>query len=90
LTTSRAQEALQRYLDKPVYGAPIFSPADQDAVAAIRTDLDTYVQENAARFITGAQPFSQWNEYVAGLERIGIKKLDAYYQKAYENMIGKK
>jgi len=88
--TSRAQAALQPYLDKPVYGIPIFSPEDQAAAVAVRTDLDTYVKENVARFITGAQDFSQWDAYVAGLEKIGIKKLDALYQKAYDRMVGKK
>jgi putative aldouronate transport system substrate-binding protein len=88
-TTSRAQVAFQPYMDKPVYGIPIFSPADQAEMVAIRTDFDTYVTENAAKFITGAQDFSQWNAYVAGLEKIGIKKLDALYQKAYERMAAK-
>jgi putative aldouronate transport system substrate-binding protein len=88
--TSKAQVALQPYLDKPVYGIPIFSPEDQATAVTIRTDLDTYVLENMAKFITGAQDFSQWDAYVAGLEKIGIKKLDALYQKTLERMTAKK
>lgn len=85
-TTSRAQVALQPYLDNPVYGVPIFSPEAQREVVAIRTDLEAYVLENTARFITGAQTFAQWNDYVAGLQRIGIARLEQLYQEVYDRI----
>jgi len=66
--------------------SPIYSLEDTEKVNDIRRDLDLYVQESEAKFITGEMGFDKWDEYVRTCERLGIRELEKFYQKAYDQM----
>ena len=68
------------YQKDPVYGAPQFSSEVADRLSEIKGDLDVYVSECQAKFITGELSFDEWDEYVATCEQLGSEELVGYYQ----------
>ncbi len=48
------------------------------------SQLGTYIAEMKWKFITGQEPLSNFDTYVAELERLGIQKVVDVYQKAYD------
>ncbi|WP_168120176.1 extracellular solute-binding protein [Paenibacillus sp. HB172176] len=80
-----AQEALEPYMPKQIYGAPIFDEDTSKEVNTLRQDIDTYVAEMTSKFITGALSFDKWDEYVNTLGKMHLEDLQAFYQKAYDS-----
>lgn len=62
---------------------------EQDEVNAIKVDLETFVVENEAAFITGNKALNDetWAEYVATLEQIGVRRLEEIHQSAYDRWL---
>jgi putative aldouronate transport system substrate-binding protein len=86
-TVRKAIPIYQPYYQKDqAYAYPTFSVEDARKVADIRRDLDVYLNESEAKFITGEMPFSRWDEYVKTAEKMRIKELEALFQKAYDAM----
>jgi putative aldouronate transport system substrate-binding protein len=50
----------------------------------IESDLNTYIEQMEAKFITGAEAFSKWEDYVKTIERMGLDELIQIYQEAYD------
>ena len=66
----------------PVY----MSPEDAKASATIAQDLNGYISEQTAAFITGRVDVNtQWNAYLAELKKIGLDKYLAIQRKAYDS-----
>lgn len=74
------------YQKTPVFGAPQFDSATADRLNEIRTDLDVYVLECQAKFITGEMGFDKWDEYVSTTIRLGADELVGYYQAYYDSI----
>lgn len=72
------------YQKDPVYGGPQFDSATSDRINEIRTELDVYVQECQAKFITGEMSFDKWDEYVATTVRLSADELAGFYQAYYD------
>lgn len=84
-TVQKAVPVYKDYYQKdPAYSYPVFSLEDAQKVNDIRKDLDVYLSECEAKFITGAMGFDKWDEYVKTTEKMGIKTLETYFQKAYD------
>jgi putative aldouronate transport system substrate-binding protein len=95
MTIERASNPLYRgamrtYLDKvdayqpsdDVIRIPFRPKEDLDRELEIRSEMDTYIMEMWANFATGASGFDKWDEYVATLEKMGLKELEAIFQRA--------
>lgn len=46
-------------------------------------DLNSYVEQMEAKFITGVEPLSNWDNYVDTIEKMNIKRYVEIYQDAY-------
>lgn len=69
----------------------VFLTVDQQAeIKTLRSDLDKYVKEMEAKFVTGAEPLSNWDKYVAQLSKMGYEKLVTTYQQAYDTWAASK
>lgn len=66
-----------------------YSAEDQDVIANKLTDIQTYVNQMNAKFVTGAEPLSKWDDFVKEVEKMGIKDVLAIKQKAYDAFLGK-
>lgn len=86
-TTANAQQAepLSLKLDD-VWPAFNFTVEEQSELTPISTDMDTYLKEMTANFITGKADFSKWNEYKSTLEKMGVKRYLEIYEAAYKRM----
>lgn len=62
---------------------------EQDEVNSIQVDLETYVVESEAAFITGNTEINDenWDNYISTLERIGVRRLEEIYQDAYDRWL---
>lgn len=68
--------------------AIVLSTDAQKAVAQIE-EMGTYITEMTYKFITGAEPLTNFDNYLEQLEKMGIKELIALYQEAYDNFMNR-
>ncbi|MGF6949993.1 putative aldouronate transport system substrate-binding protein [Neobacillus sp. B4I6] len=69
---------------KVPYPLVYLTPEEQEEVGRIRADLDTYIEQMEAKFITGAEPLSNWDKYIKTMNDMGVDKLVNIYQDAYD------
>lgn len=65
------------------------SVADKAICDGVMDDVSNYITEMEVKFITGEEPLSNFDAYVAQLDRMGIHKALEIYQKAYEAYMAK-
>jgi len=61
-----------------------FTLEENDQVSAILTDIQTYVDEMTASFITGKASFDKWDDYKKTIEKMGLEKYMKVAQAAYD------
>lgn len=57
---------------------------EQSQVTALLSDLETYTKQMEAKFVTGQEPLSNWDKYVAQLKKMGSDDIVKIYQAAYD------
>ena len=57
---------------------------ESDAVRNIETDMQTYVDQMEAKFITGVEPIENWDKYIKTIEGMGVEEYVSIYQNAYD------
>jgi len=61
------------------------SEDDQDDYATYWTDIDTYINDCFAKFVTGQEDLETgWDAYLANLERMGMNEVLDIYQRTYD------
>ncbi|MGX7031066.1 extracellular solute-binding protein [Vagococcus zengguangii] len=55
-----------------------------DQIKDTQTDLQTYIEQMEAKFITGVEPLSNWDKYVKTIESMGVDKYVEVYQQAVD------
>ena len=58
---------------------------DSDIKTRIMTGVDTYVDEMVLKFITGAEPLTNWDSFVATVQGMDIGTATTIMQKAYDS-----
>lgn len=58
--------------------------------AAVRdttgVEIDMYMEEMLSKFLLGTEPLSKWDEYVTNIKEMGVDKLLAAYESAYNRV----
>jgi putative aldouronate transport system substrate-binding protein len=62
----------------------LFTAEEQNRLNALTSDIFTYVREMRVKFIAGAVPFSEWDNYVDTIRRMKVDELNGIYQAAYD------
>ena len=63
-----------------------YSTEETETIAALKADLDTYVNQYGAQVITGALDLDEsWEEYVSTMDAMGASELFEIYQRAYDD-----
>lgn len=76
--------------DANTYPSSAALTADEaDEHSAIYSDINTYLQENIAQFITGAKSMDQWDAFVEELYNMGIEDCIALKQDAYDRYLAR-
>lgn len=72
-----------------IYPLVYLTNEEQNEVNAIQVDLETYVVESEAAFITGNRELNDetWAEYINTLEQIGVRRLEEIHQDAYDRWV---
>ncbi|MFV0400664.1 MAG: hypothetical protein ACK5LX_08610 [Oscillospiraceae bacterium] len=65
----------------------LYTQEEADSIADIKATLETHRKENAVAFITGNRPISDWDNYVAEVESIGLAQYLEVSQQAYDRMM---
>lgn len=69
---------------KPPFPRVYLGNDQQTEVSALMSDLDTYVKQMEAKFVTGAEPLENWDAYVSQLKKMGSDRIVEIYQAAYD------
>ena len=69
-----------------VPGTITVAPEDTDEYAFIKSEVDTYVNENFALFVTGARSLEEFDDYLATLESKGLSRMLEIYQAAFDTI----
>lgn len=66
------------------------SEADSKTVQNTMANLRTYANEGIVKFLTGGYNFdSDWDNYIAGLKKLGADDVVKIYQKTYDELLAK-
>ena len=79
-----AMEIMKPYVPKETWPSFLLTDEEQAQVAAIISDAGTYVEEMVAKFVTGGASFSEWDNYINTLNKMGIAEYRDVLQTAYE------
>lgn len=66
-----------------------FTQAEQDSIATVQADIDTYIAESITGFITGTKPMSEFDAFAASLGARGMDTIKAAYESRYARQIAK-
>ncbi|WP_135550158.1 type 2 periplasmic-binding domain-containing protein [Paenibacillus cymbidii] len=72
--TRKAFDVAVKYLAPPQV-APKFNAAENEKMSLIQTAIGKYAEENVSKFMIGKRPMSEWNDYVDGLNKLGMKDI---------------
>lgn len=61
-----------------------YTDEDIDVIETYTSDIQTYTNENYLKFITGDRDLSEFDQYVATLESMGMNEVIAVYQRHFE------
>lgn len=53
-------------------------------MTAVNTDIYTTVSTEISRFMMGERDLSEWDQYVADIEAMGLDELTKFYEAAYD------
>src|SRR5699024_2257460 len=66
------------------YPLVYFTIDEQKELNTIQVDLESYVEQMEAKFITGVEPISNWDEYVETIEKMNVDRFVEIHQEAYD------
>ncbi|MFK7694416.1 extracellular solute-binding protein [Paenibacillus sp. HJGM_3] len=73
----------------PNYPAEVWAPfsytiEETEELSTMGADIENYVKEMLAKFITGTASFDTWDQYVSTLNRMGLDRYMKTYKAAYD------
>ena len=66
-----------------------FTPEESEEIGEITTNINTYAEEMALRFITGDASLDEYDDFVARLNDLGMQRLIEIYQGGFEAFLVK-
>jgi len=73
----KAAEKIEPYIIDEIWPTFTYTTEENKKLSSIQSDLHKYVDEMQDKFITGAEPFSEWDSYVKKVESM---RLDEYLE----------
>ena len=77
-------QALLPYTPKEVWGSFTYTPEESTRLSVLQQDIDTYVDDTAAKLIAGQVSFDTWDAYVSNIEKMGLKEYREIVQAALD------
>ena len=76
-----------KYYKVPDFPAVNATKEEQDSINKLSTDINTYRAEMTAKFITGAEPLTKFDEYVAQMKKLGMDEMYKIRQQQYDRYL---
>jgi putative aldouronate transport system substrate-binding protein len=70
--------------DRDIYPLVKFSKPDLDRLTILKTDIQKFVAQKYAEWVTKGVIDSQWDDYKSQLNKMGLEELLSIYQKNYD------
>lgn len=80
---SETNEKIEPFGEVP-FPLVYLTPEEQEKANTIEADLQTYIEQMEAKFITGVEPLSNWDKYVQTIKDMNIDQYIKIYQEAYD------
>lgn len=80
---AETKEKIEPYAEVP-FPLVYLTTDEQKKVNTIEVDLKSYVQQMEAKFITGVEPLSNWDNYVETVQKMNTEEYVEIYQQAYD------
>jgi len=80
---SETEEKVEPFAEV-AYPLVYLTSEEQKESNTIEVDLESYVEQMEAKFITGVEPFSKWDDYVKTIEDMQVERYVEIYQNAYD------
>ncbi|MCG7408488.1 extracellular solute-binding protein [Paenibacillus sp. ACRRX] len=71
-------------ISKVPFPSVYLSQDEQSEASAKLSDLDTYVKQMEAKFVTGQEPLANWDKYLETCKKMGGERVAEIYQAAYD------
>ena len=82
-----SRDSYRQYAPKTVLPVLTYAKADQEVIDEVKTNVNSYVNQSIARFITGEMDLDKdWDKYIKEFDSIGLKKYLGLVQKAYDKL----
>ena len=79
-----AAELLEPYLIDEIWPNFTYEAEENDEISILEADLEKYITEMQAAFITGETEFSEWDDYIETVEKMGLDDYMEIQQAAYD------
>jgi putative aldouronate transport system substrate-binding protein len=79
-----AAKKIEPYYPKEVWPPFTYTQDELSRFTSLNTDISTYVDEMTTKFITGDAPFTEWDNYIATLKKMGLDEYMKIYNAAYQ------
>ncbi|MBQ6998523.1 MAG: extracellular solute-binding protein [Clostridia bacterium] len=60
---------------------------EKERVSAIKTEMTAYEDEMYTKMVMGIEPVEKFEQFVAEMEKFGVKELESLYQTAYDRFM---
>ncbi len=82
--TVKAAEAVKPYTPEEIWSGFVYTAEDTERLAVLQADIDTYLSDMTAKFITGEVGFDQWDSYKAQIDKMGLEEYREITQRALD------
>lgn len=79
-----AAEKIEPFVPDEIWPRFTFTADENKVLESTGADIDKYAEEMRDKFISGDADFSEWDNYVETIEKMGLDELLDVYQAAYE------
>ncbi|WP_062108939.1 extracellular solute-binding protein [Bacillus niameyensis] len=79
-----AAKRVEPYIPEEIWAPFNYTIEELEEMNALRDDIETYIKEMNAKFITGAASFDDWDNYVKTFDKMGLDRYMKIYQDAYD------
>jgi len=79
-----ATEKIKPYLAEEIWSEFTYTADESRKLMALATDIEKYVNEMQAKFITGEISFTEWDKYLDTLNKMGLDEYMEIKKAAYE------
>ncbi|TDQ42919.1 carbohydrate ABC transporter substrate-binding protein (CUT1 family) [Aureibacillus halotolerans] len=77
-------DRIEPHLPEEIWNAFNYTDEELQFMSSTAADMETFIGENEAKFVTGEKPLSEWDSYVEQVESMGLDQYMEIENAAYE------